>query len=1056
MTTPHFSAFLSYCHRDRKLAEWLGSRIETFVLPPEFGEVQSPAFRNDGSRRLKKLFRDEWELEAGADLGAAILDALRRSEKLVVICSRASARSTWVDQELRAFAALGKAHAILPLIIDGAPDAARRGLSESAECFPAYLLEQLRAREQGDINAFEPIGADIRDAVTGRVDRPSKHIAFLKVVAGIAEIEFDSLYQRNERRRVRSVRRSFSAVLLVAVMFALVAGIAVIAAITAETRANRALLAESDLLANKALEFGQRGNHGAALKLARLALPKNLKQPDRPFSDRAHQILRASLQHLREERVFFHDSPIIHADFAGDQSLITLGESGELRMWSLSTGQILASVALGSGAQTFVVPTGRADLVYTAEKDGVIALRRLDDLHLINRWKAVNSNATMLLASRDSTTFLSFHENETVRLWRINTEQPVATFSRVPRYRPSLVISPNGRFAAFSRKGPADTNTGSTATVVDLKEASEYVNVDLGGPIWSMVFSADSKNLLVGSGDRGHIIDLDRKIKTFETSPHRSPFITSVAFNHEFDLVLTGGTDGEIRVSSAETMDLLTSLTGHSLTVHSISVNPIGNRVVALDSEGNIKLWRFDDGFRLRPDHDNLRGYSRKIRHLAFDTSGDRLVSVGDDGSARVWRLELPGFKNISPGVPDTDHILAAAPDHSAAVLKTKTGEILIARYLPNGRIETQDTGYRASVANAETGMNSSVDLPIQAVFSPDADLVAIASLKNGLTVFRTLDFGVIDRELDWRAKKIWLSSSVVVIVEASNILRARFVSERDGFVGREASRQLSDNVNSIAMSPIDSSFVVGLRNGIVRLLSLDQDSLRTIETLELSKPISALEITASGKHLAAATFAGEVNVYLMDGLARVWQRLERDCCDDLSWSKSGKRLATMDRFGGRLRVLDGNSGKNLFYANVGNLSLGGPAVRISEDDRLISGYFGSDLRAWDIKSGIGLLNTQLAPVSPRGIFPSGGGFAFFSAGSESSMWSWTPPPSCTAALALTDRVAGDFLHRKSPTTHIRTHPNGSNNPAWISDLYDTWLRPIIGTIHQSTDKQCE
>src|SRR5437763_7116107 len=82
---PLYYAFLSYSHRDGKLADWLHRELEGFRVPPALaGKLTANGVI---PRKLAPIFRDEHELAAADDLGEEIEAALAASRFLVVLCS---------------------------------------------------------------------------------------------------------------------------------------------------------------------------------------------------------------------------------------------------------------------------------------------------------------------------------------------------------------------------------------------------------------------------------------------------------------------------------------------------------------------------------------------------------------------------------------------------------------------------------------------------------------------------------------------------------------------------------------------------------------------------------------------------------------------------------------------------------------------------------------------------------------------------------------------------------------------------------------------------------
>lgn len=191
-----YFAFLSYSHSDRQWAGWLHHKLEAYRLPKNVGGSGTlPS-------RISPIFRDRDELPSAASLSAAVNEALRESEWLIVLCSPAAAASRWVNEEIRTFRRLGRSERILCFIVAGEPSS-----GDETECFPPALVELAP-----DGTRIEPIAADARPQGDGRAD------ALLKVIAGILGVGFDALKQRDQRRRNRRLIAVTAASLSIAIV----------------------------------------------------------------------------------------------------------------------------------------------------------------------------------------------------------------------------------------------------------------------------------------------------------------------------------------------------------------------------------------------------------------------------------------------------------------------------------------------------------------------------------------------------------------------------------------------------------------------------------------------------------------------------------------------------------------------------------------------------------------------------------------------------------------------------------------------------------------------
>lgn len=199
---PRFAAFISYSHHDMTIARWLHKAVETFHVPRalvgtdgEFGTVPS---------RLRPVFRDEEELAGAEELGPKLLDALTRSNALIVLCSPAAAQSIWVDREIRTFKRRNPDKPVFAVIVSGTPGG-------DDECFPPALRFALDARGELDCSrALEPLAPDLQKLDRKRVK--------LKLIAGLLGIDYGRLRNREQlrRRQLTAIIGSAATILIIA------------------------------------------------------------------------------------------------------------------------------------------------------------------------------------------------------------------------------------------------------------------------------------------------------------------------------------------------------------------------------------------------------------------------------------------------------------------------------------------------------------------------------------------------------------------------------------------------------------------------------------------------------------------------------------------------------------------------------------------------------------------------------------------------------------------------------------------------------------------------
>lgn len=272
--SPRFWAFISYSSKDVAAARWLHRAIETYGIPTQLAGKGTPT-GDAAPKRFHPVFKDREDLSAGSDLTAQVVDALKASRYLIVLCSPNSAASKWVNKEVETFISLGRKDRVLALILDGNPP----------DCFPPAL--------RGD----EPIAADAREQGDG------KNNAKLKLLAGMLGVSFDALKQRDAQRRIRRLQIALSGVVLLLAIFGALAWYANnqrLLARTSEAQAKEAL-ANSDFREGVSrLRAPETTAEGIAF-LARAARTWN-----------GHDRARARLWTLLQQRRFWVEAPGEH------------------------------------------------------------------------------------------------------------------------------------------------------------------------------------------------------------------------------------------------------------------------------------------------------------------------------------------------------------------------------------------------------------------------------------------------------------------------------------------------------------------------------------------------------------------------------------------------------------------------------------------------------------------------------------------------------------------------------------------------------------------------
>lgn len=219
-----YRAFIAYSHQDEVWAKWLHKALETYRVPTRLMGTKTGA--GTIPRRLAPIFRDRSELPSASDLSQKIEDALRQSANLLVICSPHSATSPYVNEEIRTFKRLDRAERIFCLIVGGEPHTSTLAGREAEECFAPALRFKVGLDGQPTQERAAPVAADVRPGKDGKTN------VKLKLIAGMLDIGFDALKQREHQRHMQRLV-AITSLSLIAVL--ITAGLAIDAVVARKT-----------------------------------------------------------------------------------------------------------------------------------------------------------------------------------------------------------------------------------------------------------------------------------------------------------------------------------------------------------------------------------------------------------------------------------------------------------------------------------------------------------------------------------------------------------------------------------------------------------------------------------------------------------------------------------------------------------------------------------------------------------------------------------------------------------------------------------------------------
>lgn len=579
-----YYAFISYSHKDEEWAKWLQHEFEHYHLPTTLNGM------TDVPDKFHPIFRDIDEL-SGGELKPQISHALKSSAYLVVVCSPNSAKSAYVNDEIREFIEIGEQAClnnvgnIFPFIIEGIPYSKN---NPDMECFP----EALRHLPS--------------ELIAGDVSKHGREHAFVKILSGTlhhSHIGFGMLWNQFERDRIEAERKE-------------------------RERRDKLLLLESRYLSEKALDIASVDSRLARLLVLR-ALPKDLNDPeDRPYCIEAESTLRTICNY--KSAIFKgHEGAVksFKLNSKGDKA-VSASFDGTVRIWDVVTGSQIGEPLKGH-TDTVLDATFNYEgkIIASCSEDCTIILWSAETGKQIRVLKGASGWVRRIAFTHDDRLLVAISYDNTLRVWSVEDSHLVSETSVTNSN--DMAIDQKDRWIALA--GLSEFSI----MIYDLKEMKKIKEIRNAHSesLSSIDFSPDGNRVVSGAPDG--------KIKVWEWKTGKlifstdvgkvngayAEFVCSVKYSIDGKYIVTASKD-LIRIWDADTGEqAIEPLAGHTDSVLSAYFSGDGNCIVSTSLDNTARIWD------LKPKV--LYRTVGRARDIPFE-SDNRKFALSPDGKLKV------------------------------------------------------------------------------------------------------------------------------------------------------------------------------------------------------------------------------------------------------------------------------------------------------------------------------------------------------------------------------------------------------------------------------------
>lgn len=312
------------------------------------------------------------------------------------------------------------------------------------------------------------------------------------------------------------------------------------------------------------------------------------------------------------------------------------------------------------------------------------------------------SDVHSLAFSPDSKQLASTAAEGDIRLWDVEQGKVIREFrprgrsgkasdfnNTNQRWIESIAFHPNGNKIA---EATVESDRSNTVRVWDTQAVDKSVTIDNeASGVRSVAFSPDGKLLAynIRSGERSihHIILRDVETGKIAVDLQDDRLAATVlAFSPDSKLLATaGGT--KLLVWDLATKKVLYDIKGYSKAIVALAFSPDSAMLAATGQEDMMRLWRMDDGKRVREFATEQEG----VNAVEFSTSGKTLATAGNDRSIKLWNVENGRRQKTLISHAGKALALAFSPDGKTLATGGKEGVICLWNMNEAGQQDQKD-----------------------------------------------------------------------------------------------------------------------------------------------------------------------------------------------------------------------------------------------------------------------------------------------------------------------------------------------------------------------------
>ena len=324
-------------------------------------------------------------------------------------------------------------------------------------------------------------------------------------------------------------------------------------------------------------------------------------------------------------RLIAHEGKVTGVGFTpNNQYIFSCGSDGFVRRWPTAIPRPLTFEGLSSAATALAIhPKGTAIVV--AGKDGQARILKRADGAVIHTLEGNSETITDVSFNRAGSQVAILSAHQVVRVFNASTGKLDFETTAAKSPLTSVVFSADGK----------DVIVGSERGDIlahELVEKARFRSLSKSPkPVRTFALTSDGSRL-VFAGDDNRFWVRDNATGKTERGADFDEGVTAIAISPDNSTIAVGLTSGSVVTLDSTSFQSTAQLAGHTSAVQKIVFNMSGTQLVSSSSDGLARIWDLKAGAIAQ----SFSGDDNPIVDIAFQNDNKSLVTAHADGTVRV------------------------------------------------------------------------------------------------------------------------------------------------------------------------------------------------------------------------------------------------------------------------------------------------------------------------------------------------------------------------------------------------------------------------------------